>query len=199
MTIHYEVGYGLYLNITNKCPCNCEFCIRNNGDNAYGSDPLWLEHEPSLEEIYAALDEVDLSKYKEVVFCGFGEPLERLDDVIEVCKYLRKRNSPPIRINTNGLADLINGKQTAHLFKDLVDVISISLNAGTEKEYLRVTKPKFKENAFKAVQDFSVACREYVPKVMFTVVDVISENEIKQAQEIADRLGIPLRVRKYDS
>lgn len=70
MTIHYEVGDGLYLNITNKCPCNCEFCIRNNGDNAYGSDPLWLEHEPSLEEIYAALDEVDLSKYKEVVFAG---------------------------------------------------------------------------------------------------------------------------------
>jgi len=198
MTIQYEVGDSLYLNITNKCPCNCEFCIRRNGDNAYGSDPLWLEHEPTLEEIYEALDKVNLSKYKEVVFCGFGEPLERLDTVIKVCEYLKKKSSPPIRINTNGLSDLINKKPTAHLFKNLVDVISISLNAGTEKEYLRVTQPKFNENAFKAVQNFAVSSKTFVPKVIFTVVDVISTNEINLAQEIANSLEIPLRIRKYD-
>jgi len=198
MTIQYEIGDSLYLNITNKCPCNCEFCIRKNGDNAYGSEPLWLEHEPSLEEIYEALDKVNLNKYKEIVFCGFGEPLERLDTLTEVCKYLHKRNSPPIRVNTNGLSDLINEKPTAHLLENLVDIISISLNAGTEQEYLRVTNPKFKQNAFKAVQDFAVDCKAYIPKVIFTVVDVIPTSEINLAQKIADKLQIPLRVRKYD-
>ena len=79
MTITYEVGGNLYLNITNRCPCACTFCIRTLCDGAYGSDPLWLEHEPSQEEIFAALEQRDLSRYREVVFCGFGEPTERLD------------------------------------------------------------------------------------------------------------------------
>lgn len=74
MTIAYAVGSNLYLNLTNRCPCACTFCIRTMGDTAYGSDPLWLEHEPSWEEVKAALDAVDVSAYHEVVFCGFGEP-----------------------------------------------------------------------------------------------------------------------------
>ena len=68
MTIFYEVGDNLYVNLTNKCPCNCTFCIRNNADGAYGSDPLWLEHEPSIEEIFSAVDKLDIAKYREIVF-----------------------------------------------------------------------------------------------------------------------------------
>lgn len=84
MTILYDVGGKLYINLTNKCPCNCTFCIRHNGDGAYGSDSLWLEHEPSLDEVKAAFAKVDMSKYKEVVFCGYGEPMERVNEVIAV-------------------------------------------------------------------------------------------------------------------
>ena len=58
MTLTYETGGKLYLNITNRCPCACTFCIRKNDDGAYGSDPLWLEHEPSAAEMQAAIDEL---------------------------------------------------------------------------------------------------------------------------------------------
>lgn len=103
MTIAYAVGRNLYLNITNRCPCACTFCIRTMCDGAYGSDPLWLEHEPSMEEIRAALDKEDLSQYEEVVFCGYGEPTERLDILCETAKLLKSRGVKTIRINTNGL------------------------------------------------------------------------------------------------
>ena len=79
MTISYEVGNNLYLNLTNRCPCACTFCIRNHADGAYGSDPLWLEHEPTMDEIKADLSKRDLTKYDDIVFCGYGEPTERLD------------------------------------------------------------------------------------------------------------------------
>lgn len=81
MTIVYEVGNNLYVNLTNKCPCSCTFCIRNNGDGAYGSDSLWLEHDPSDQEIIQALKEHNFKNYKEIVFCGYGEPTERLDSL----------------------------------------------------------------------------------------------------------------------
>lgn len=79
MTIAYAVKEGLYLNLTNRCPCACTFCIRNEGDGVYGSNPLWLEHEPSYDEVRAALEEADYKKYKEIIFCGYGEPTEALD------------------------------------------------------------------------------------------------------------------------
>ena len=36
MTITYEVGNSLYLIITKRCSNRCDFCIRQNGDGAYG-------------------------------------------------------------------------------------------------------------------------------------------------------------------
>ncbi len=198
MTILYEVGENLYVNITNKCPCACTFCIRKNGDGAYGSDSLWLEHEPSFEEIKQAFDSVDINKYNEIVFCGYGEPLVRIDVLIQICRYLKEKGCPPIRLNTNGLSDLIHNKPTAHLLEGCVDIVSISLNAGTEKGYMDVTRPSFKEGAYKAVLDFANDCKKYIPKQMFTVVDVISEEEIQLAEKQAEKLGIKFRVRKYD-
>ena len=145
MTISYEVGNNLYLNLTNKCPCACTFCLRNHADGAYGSDPLWLEHEPTIDEIKADLDKRELTKYDEIVFCGYGEPTERLYDVIETAKYLREKGCKKLRINTNGLGELINATSgsTAKLLSEYMDIISVSLNAPTEKEYMEVTRPKF--------------------------------------------------------
>ncbi len=199
MTILYPVGEHLYVNLTNKCPCACTFCIRQNGDGAYGSDSLWLQHDPTLAEVKKAFEAWNLADFTELVFCGYGEPTEALEILLLTAQYAKTLpGCPPVRLNTNGLSDLIHGKKTAYLLEGLVDTVSISLNAGTEKEYLAVTRPKW-DNAFSAMQQFAVDCRQYVGQVMFTVVDVIPKEEIEAAQQVADSLGIPLRVRKYDS
>ena len=199
MTILYPVGQHLYVNLTNQCPCACTFCIRQNGDGAYGSDSLWLEHDPDFSEVKAAFAKWNLSEFIELVFCGYGEPTEALDLLLETARYAKSLpGCPPLRLNTNGLSDLIHGKPTAHLLEGLLDTVSISLNAGTEAEYLAVTRPKW-NNAFTAMQQFAVDCKQYVPHIMFTVVDVIPQEEIDAAQKLADSLGIPLRVRKYDA
>lgn len=199
MTIAYEVGQNLYLNITNKCPCSCTFCIRKNADGAYGSDSLWLEHDPEIKEIIDALENMDYKKYNEVVFCGYGEPTERIDVLIETAKFIKENNGPKIRINTNGLSDLINGRPTAQLLEGIADIVSISLNAGTKEEYLKVTRPSFGDRSFEEMQKFAGECKKYVPEVVLTVVDVIGEDEINAAREVADRLGIKFRVREYEA
>ena len=199
MTISYEVGDNLYLNLTNKCPCACTFCIRNHADGAYGSDPLWLEHEPSMEEIVDNLRKRNLKKYREIVFCGYGEPTERLDAVLETAAYLRSReNCPRLRINTNGLGDLIHGRSIAKELCYELDVISISLNAPTEKDYMAVTRPKF-DNAFEALQKFTKDCVKVGrAEVIMSVVDVIPKEQIEASRKLAEKLGAHLRVREFD-
>ena len=119
MVILYEVHDNLYVNMTNKCPCACTFCLRQTRDEMNHSGSLWLEREPSVEEVKNEFSKFDMNKYKEVVFCGFGEPTERLDDVLEVCRFIKDKYNKTIRINTNGLADLIHKKNTAPMFDDL--------------------------------------------------------------------------------
>jgi len=199
MTISYEVGDNLYLNFTNKCPCACTFCIRSHADGAYGSDPLWLEHEPSEEEIKADLGKRDLSKYGEIVFCGYGEPTERIDTVVSISGWIKEVcPGAKLRINTNGLGDLVNGRSIADELCTAVDTVSVSLNAGTEEEYMKVTRPRF-ANAFAAMQQFTADCvATGKADVVMSVVDVIPQEQIEASREIAENLGAVLRVRKFD-
>lgn len=198
MTISYKVGNNLYLNLTNQCPCACTFCIRNNADGAYGSDPLWLEHEPSMDEITADLEKHDLSKYSEVVFCGYGEPTCRLDAVIETAKWLKGKCDIKLRINTNGLGDLINERSIAAELCEFMDVVSVSLNAGTKDEYMKVTRPKF-DSAWEAMQQFTADCvKTNSCEVVMSVVDVIPDEQIEASRKVAESLGAALRVRTYD-
>ena len=143
MTIFYKFGEGLYVNVTNRCPCDCVFCIRQNGDCVGDSQSLWLEREPTVEEIISDFEKTDKTGCSEVVFCGYGEPLVRLDAVLEVCKFIRKNSDMKIRINTNGLSDLIHGKPTAQLLEGRVDTVSVSLNASSKKEYVKLTRPAY--------------------------------------------------------
>lgn len=199
MTILYDVGGKLYINLTNKCPCNCTFCIRHNGDGAYGSDSLWLEHEPSLEEVKAAFAKVDMSKYKEVVFCGYGEPMERVNEVIAVGEFVKATyGDVTVRLNTNGLGDKIHGVPTAKLLQGAVDIVSISLNSYCKEKYNEVTRPKW-DDAFDAMLSFAADCKSYLPQVVFTVVDVIPPEDISRSKALAMSIGIPLRVREYES
>lgn len=198
LTFVYTVADKIYINLTNRCPCSCTFCIRQNGDGAYGSDSLWLEREPTADEVISALEKYDLSKYKEIVFCGYGEPMERAEDVALIGKYIKENLGLPVRVNTNGLGDKINGRKTAQLLKGAADIVSISLNNYCAEKYNAVTRPKWND-AFEALLEFASDCKKYVPKVMFTVVDVISPEDISRCKELAAEMGIELRVRSYDS
>lgn len=199
MTISYEVGNNLYLNLTNQCPCACTFCIRNNSDGAYGSAPLWLEHEPTMEEIRADLSKRDISAYNEVIFCGFGEPTCRLDALLETAKWLKSNcETVKFRLNTNGLGDLVNNRPIAEELCEIIDTISISLNAGTKDEYMKVTRPKY-ENAWEAMHKFTADCvKTGKSHVVMSVVDVIPPEQIEASRKVAQSLGAVLRVREYD-
>ena len=192
----YSYGASLYLNLTNQCPCSCSFCIRERTQRVGSSDSLWLETEPTPAQVIAGLEETRLASYDQIVFCGFGEPFCAFARILEICAYLRGRaGCPPIRINTNGLGDLINAKPTAPLLEGLVDVISISLNAPDGERYRELCNPTFGQVSFDAVLQFAADCKKHIPQVVFSVVDVLSKEEIAACQEIARQMDIPLRVR----
>ena len=199
MCITYEVDGGLYVNVTNRCSNNCTFCIRNNGDGAYGSDSLWLEREPCEEEILASVFERKLESYREIVFCGYGEPSYRLDTVTAVAKRIKARcPDMKIRINTNGQSDLILGRNTAPDYEGAFDTVSISLNTPSPEKYDEICRPVYKNKAFKAILDFAANVKNYVPCVAFSVVrQTLTEQELAQCFKIAQDVGITLRVREY--
>jgi radical SAM enzyme (TIGR04100 family) len=198
LTILYKVKGNIYINLTNRCPCNCTFCIRQEGPGVYGSDPLWLEREPSVDEVKAAFLGTDPQSYNEIVFCGYGEPMERAADVALIGKWLKERYpEKTIRLNTNGLGSLICKQQCEHWLKGAVDIVSVSLNAPTKKAYDEITRPKW-DNSFEEMIRFAVNCKDYVPQVMFTIVDVLLPEDIDKCRKLADKNGIELRVRKLD-
>nr|WP_300530192.1 TIGR04100 family radical SAM protein [Peptacetobacter sp.] len=195
MTIFYPIGESLYVNLTNKCPCRCVFCVREEHETVGNNNSLWLDHDPSMEEIKADLERFNLDEYKEIVFCGFGEPMMRMDDLIETAKYIKSKKDIKTRINTNGLGDLIHEKNTAECIKDCIDSVSISLNAPDKESYCRVTRPKFGEQSFEAMLKFAEECRDCGINIAFSVVDEITPEEIEKSRELAESLGVKLRVR----
>lgn len=199
MTITYPVNKGLYINMTNRCPCACTFCLRHNADGVYGSDSLWLDREPTVQEVCDSVDTWDLNQFNEVVFCGYGEPTERLEDLLLVAKYIKAKGDIKIRINTNGLADLIWQKQTAPQLKDLIDTVSISLNTPNQEDYLKVVRPKFGVESYDAMLRYAKDCTAYVPNVVMTVVDVVTtKEEQEQCRKICENIGARLRVRPFE-
>lgn len=199
MTIFYEVHDNIYVNLTNKCPCACTFCLRQTRDHMENSHVLWLEHAPSFEEVQEVMKAVDFSKYKEVVFCGFGEPTEALDVLKLTAKRIKEKYNMPIRINTNGLGNLVNGRDIVPELKGLVDTVSVSLNTPNADEYHRLVRSKFGEKSFDAMIDFAKECTKYIPNVVMTTVETtITHEEEKQCQEICDRIGAKYRIRPWE-
>ena len=195
--IVYTFENQAYLNITNACPCRCTFCIRNNGDSVGEATTLWFEHSPSIDEIKAEIDAFDFTKYNNsIIICGYGEPTCALGNMLEACKYL-KRKGINIRLNTNGLSDLINKRETAKEICAVIDSVSISLNAPTAEKYNEVTQPSFGEKSFDAMLGFAKECKEYGIPTKLTVVDVISEEDIEDCKKLCESIDIPLRVREY--
>lgn len=199
MTITYEGRGSLYVNITNRCPCRCVFCLRHNKDHVFNSDSLWLEREPTVEEICESIDSRDITKYGEIVFCGYGEPTERLDDLLKVAAHIKSKSNIRIRINTNGLTDLICKQKSAHKLKGLIDTVSISLNATNREDYFKSVRPIFGIDSYDAMLSFAKDCTQYVPEVVMTVVDVVTSKEEQQVcREICESIGVAFRVRPYE-
>ena len=199
MVILYEVHKGLYVNMTNKCPCACTFCLRQTRDEMNGSGSLWLEREPSVEEVKAEFAKFDMTKYEEVVFCGFGEPTERLDDVIVVAKFVKNTFGKKTRINTNGLSNLIHGRNTASDFEGAIDVVSISLNTPNRERYLELTRSKFGIESFDAMLSFAENVKRYVGEVILsTVSTTLTEAEEKECAAICKKIGVTYRIRPFE-
>ncbi len=207
-SITYKIGNSLYLNITNRCLNDCGFCIRRKAKNFNGEYTLWLEKEPTIEEIMKAIG--DPAKYDQIVFCGYGEPLIRLDIVKEIAAELKLKIQNPclpagtakskqgtiIRLDTNGQANLFWGRNIVPELKELIDHVVVSLNAENAALYQEICSPHFGAKAYPAILDFIKECKKYIPQVEISVVglDIINK---KACQKIADQFGIPLRIRPY--
>lgn len=196
MNIAYIYQNNLYVNLTNRCTNKCEFCIRFTPSGVDKID-LWLEHEPTAEEIKNALIEKNYKSYNEIIFCGYGEPLMRFDTVIETCKFIKETSDCKIRINTNGHANHCAGRDVTPEMKGLVDTISISLNASTAEKYQKICKCEFGEDGFYEMLDFAKKSALYVPNVVLSVVDVIDKSEIEACRKLAGKIGVKYRVREY--
>ena len=200
MKIIYPVKDGLYFNLTNRCPCACTFCIRQKNEKFYVEDSLWLDHEPSFEEVKAALEAEDLSRYTEFVFCGFGEPTEALDVLLETARFLKTVSDKPIRINTNGLGNLIHKKDITPLFEGLIDAVSISLNSSDAAIYQERVRPKFGDQAHPAMLDFARKAVKYIPSVtMTTVSTTITKEDEEKCRELCQELRVKYRIRELIS
>ena len=199
MEIVYKVHDNLYVNLTNKCPCSCTFCLRQTRDHMENSGTLWLEHEPTTEEIIAEFENFDMNKYSELVFCGFGEPTERIDVLLEIAKYAKDKFNIKTRINTNGLGNLVNQKDITASLSGLIDTVSISLNTPNKERYFELTRSIFGIESFDAMIDFARKATEYVPNVvMTTVATTITREEENECQKICDEIGAQYRIRPWE-
>lgn len=193
--IVYTYGSGLYINMTNRCTNRCEFCVRQMTDGLGGADSLWLEKEPSVEEIIEKLKEFSVQDYEEVIFCGYGEPTVRLPELLEVSRYLKERTQVKVRLNTNGQADLIHGKATAPMLEGLVDRVSVSLNEADSVAYDALCHSDFGTDAYDAILDYISQAKQHTEHVAVSVVNCIPQSSVEKCRQMAQELGVEFKVR----
>lgn len=195
--ILYVYNNQVYANITNRCDCACTFCIRSQMDGVGDADTLWHKTEPTLTEILAAVDAFDFTGYTEFVFCGYGEPTCALENLIACARYVKEKTGLPIRLNSNGLGNLYHKRDIVPELAEVIDRISISLNAPNAEEYERVTRPSFR-NAYTAMLDFAEECGRLLAHTQLSIVDVLSPEDQAACQKIADERGVYLKIRKFE-
>ena len=199
MEILYKVHNNLYINLTNRCPYSCTFCLRQKMDKVGESDTLWLLREPTAEEVIEEFKKWDVDSFHEIVFCGFGEPTEAFDVLKKVAEFIKSKYNKPIRLNTNGVGNLINKRNIAPELKGLIDTVSISLNNPDPEEYAKLVRSKYGVKSFQEMIDFAKECKKYVPNVVMSTVDTtISHEEEKKCKEICDKIGAEYRIRSWE-
>lgn len=196
--IIYTYKNQVYANITNKCDCSCTFCIRSQKDSVGDAKTLWHKQDPTINEIKAAIDAFDFTGFDEFVFCGYGEPTCALENLLASASYVKEKTGLPIRLNTNGLCNLYHKRDIIPELAEVIDSVSISLNAANAEEYNRVTRPSF-DNAYEALLDFASECNSKIAHTQLSIVDVLPPEEIAECKRIADERGVYLKIRKFTS
>ena len=196
-TLVYSLEGKTYINLTNRCTNNCIFCLRQDKNDVCGQD-MWLDNEDfSVEDVISQLKNFDIAG--EVIFCGYGEPLLKLEILKEVAKYIKQKSpNTKIRINTNGHANYVYKRNIIPELKGLIDKISVSLNASTSEEYNELSQPKF-ENAYDEVKKFIKCCSQAGIQTDASIVDGYKGRrlDIEKCRKIANDLGANLRVREW--
>ena len=198
-TYLYTLDGNLYVNLTNKCSNGCDFCVRNERSSYYGNY-LWLRNgDPTVEKVMAAANGFgDLKRFKEVVFCGFGEPTYKVAEIVALCDFFHEKGLKT-RLNTNGQGNLINKRDIVPDLKGKVDFVNISLNASCVEKYQPICRSQFGEAGFAGLIDFAKQCRKEGVDCRFSIVDCIGEEEVEACKRLAESVHIPLYVRKYIS
>lgn len=194
--ILYTYKKQVYANITNRCDCNCTFCVRSFKDSVGDAKTLWHQQEPTLEEIQKAMNAFDFSGYDELVYCGYGEPTCALDNLLASAAYVKEKHEISIRLNTNGLGNLYHNRNIVPELAAVIDSVSISLNAPTAAKYDAVTRPQFK-NAYPALLEFAALAKTAFSHTQLSIVDVLPPDDIAACQKIADDMGIYLKIRTH--
>ena len=194
--ILYTYKNSVYANITNKCNCSCTFCIRSQKDGIGSADTLWHEKNPSKDVVLDAIRNYDFTGFDELVFCGYGEPTCALDTLLAAAKIAKEEKGLRIRLNTNGLGNEENGRNIVSELAEVIDSVSISLNAPDSARYQEVSRPKY-ENGFDKMVDFAKKCKEKIKDVKWSIVDVLSNEDIERCRQISENTGIELRIRHF--
>lgn len=190
--VAYQIRDSLYLNLTNRCTNNCTFCARNQGFVVKGHD-ISLDHEPDAQEVIAAMGE--LSKYKEVVFCGYGEPTMCLDVLLAVGRHCRE-NGITVRLNTNGLANLYFKRSIVPELAGVVDQVSISLNSADPVQYDSLCRSQFGLEAHAALLEFARECNNAGIDTTLTVV-AMPDIDVEAAEKLVKSIGVKFRARSF--
>lgn len=196
-TYVYALDGNLYVNLTNKCSNGCDFCVRNERTSYYGHY-LWLQKgDPTAEKVIAAINaQGDLKKFKEIVFCGFGEPTYRMEEMLAVCDYAHEKGLPT-RLNTNGQGNLINKRDIVPELVGKIDLVNVSLNASCYEKYQKICRSQFREAGFDSMIEFAKACKRKGVNVRFSIVDCIGEEEVEACKRLAATTGVSLHIRDY--
>ena len=196
-TYAYTLDGNLYINLTNKCSNGCDFCVRNERASYYGNY-LWLKKgDPTVEKVIAQVNGFgDLSRFKEVVFCGFGEPTYKMDEMLALCDYFHGKGLKT-RLNTNGQGSLINKRDIPPELKGKIDFVNISLNASCAEKYQKICRSQFGESVFEAILEFAKQCNRNGVACRFSIVDCIGEEEVEACKRLAESVKVPLYIRSY--
>jgi len=192
----YTIRDSIYVNVTNACDAKCTFCPRTHDNFEVKGYDLRRPKDPSEADIVEAIG--DPMDYDEVVFCGFGEPMLRLETVKAVARYV-KANGGRTRLNTNGHSDLIHKRETAPELVGLIDVVSVSLNAQDRDTFERHCPSAFSPDGFTPMLDFIKSARDAGLEVVCTAVDGLEGVDMEACRRLAeDDLRVTWRGRSLD-
>ena len=196
-TYAYMLDGNLYINLTNKCSNGCDFCVRNERSSYYGNY-LWLRHgEPTADKVIAQVKGFgDIKRFKEVVFCGFGEPTYKVAEMVALCDYFHEKGLAT-RLNTNGQGNMINKRDIVPELKGKIDLVNVSLNASCKEKYQKICRSQYGENGFEGMIEFAKACKKEGVPVRFSIVDCIGEEEVNACKKLCESINISLYIRDY--